>query len=165
MDIDSCYQVGYVIKRHGFKGDVKILLESSLPKNLESIFVEIDNRLIPFFIEEISGLNDIAIVKLEDVNNSEQADRLSKCRLYLPNSSKSKSDKLETNNLIGFTVCTDSEELGTITAINNHALNPLLVVSLQGKEFLIPISDYFIKEIDASEKRVKVALPEGFLDI
>ena len=157
MDIDSCYQIGYVIKRHGLKGDVKILIESALPKKLESIFVQIDNRLVPFFIEQISVLKDIAIVKLEDVNNPEQADQLCKCGVYLPNSSKPKSDKLETNDLIGFSVYADSENLGTVTSINNHTLNPLLVV--------IPISDYFIKEIDQSDKKVKVELPDGFMDI
>jgi 16S rRNA processing protein RimM len=165
MDIDSCYQIGYVIKRHGLKGDVKILIESTLPKKLESIFVQIDNRLIPFFIEQISVLKDIAVVKLEDVDNPEQADRLCKCAVYLPNSSKPKSDKLETNDLIGFSVYADSENLGTITSINNHTLNPLLVVTLEEKETLIPISDYFIKEIDQNDKKVKVELPDGFMDI
>lgn len=166
MDIDSCYQVGYVIKRHGLKGDVKILLiESALPKKLESIFVQIDNRLVPFFIEQISVLQDIAVVKLEDVDSPEQADRLGKCAVYLPKSLKPKSDKLETTDLIGFSVYADSENLGTITSINNHALNPLLVVTHQGKEILIPISDYFIKEIDQSDRKVMVELPNGFMDI
>ncbi|MEQ8362532.1 MAG: ribosome maturation factor RimM [Cyclobacteriaceae bacterium] len=165
MNIDSCYQIGYVIKRHGLKGDVKILIESRLPKKLESIFVQIDNRLIPFFIEQISVLKDIAVVKLEDVNTPEQADRLCKCAVYLPSSSKPKSDKLETNDLIGFSVYADSENLGTITSINNHTLNPLLVVTLEERETLIPISDYFIKEIDQSDRKVKVELPDGFMDI
>ncbi|MEP2670605.1 MAG: ribosome maturation factor RimM [Cyclobacteriaceae bacterium] len=165
MDIDSCYQIGYVIKKHGLKGDVKILIESPLPKKLESIFVQIDNRLIPFFIEQISVLNDVAIVKLEDVNTPEQADSLCKCGVYLPNSLKPKSDKFETSDLIGFSVYANSENLGTITAINNHTLNPLLVVTLQEKETLIPISDYFIKEIDQADKMVKVELPDGFMDI
>lgn len=165
MEIDSCYQIGYVIKRHGLKGEVKILLESTLPKKLESIFIQIENRLIPFFIEQISVLKDIAIVKLEDINTPEQADRLCNYKVFLPNTSKPKSDNLETSDLIGFSVYTDSENLGTITAINNHALNPLLVVSFQDKELLIPISDYFIREINKSDKKVKVELPEGFMDI
>lgn len=165
MDIDSCYQIGYVIKRHGLKGDVKILIESALPKKMESIFVQIDNRLIPFFIEHISVLNDVAIVKLEEVDTPEQADRLTKCGVYLSNSSKPKSNHFETNELIGFSVYADAENLGTVTAINNHALNPLLVVTLNEKETLIPISDYFIKKIDLGDKLVKVELPEGFMDI
>ncbi len=165
MEIDSCYQIGYVIKRHGLKGDVRVLLESELPKKLESIFVQINNRLIPFFIEHISILNDQAIIKFEDVNSPEQADQLIRNAVYLPKSLKKKSNKLETNDLIGFSVFADSEKLGTITSINNHALNPLLVVAYEDRELLIPISDYFIKKIDPKLKKVKVELPEGFMEI
>lgn len=167
MNIDSCYQVGYVIKRHGLKGDVKIHLESSLPIKLESIFVEIDNRLIPFFIEQISILNDQAIVKLEEVDNPDQADRLVKCGVYLPQSVKPKStsNELETKYLIGFSVHFKTLNLGNITAINNHTLNPLLVVSNNEREMLIPISDYFIKHIDQKLKKIKVELPDGFTEI
>lgn len=167
MDVDSCYQIGYVIKRHGLKGDVKIHLESSLPKKLESIFVNQDNRLVPFFIENISILGDTAIVKLEEVDNLEQADKLARCSVYLPNSMKPKPDnnRLETNDLVGFSVHHNSDNIGIITAINNHTLNPLLVISNHEKEVLIPISDYFIKNIDFKNKKVAVALPEGFLDI
>ena len=59
----------------------------------------------------------------------------------------------------------DSEKLGTITSINHHSLNPLLVVAMKEKELLIPISDYFIKEIDLQAKKVWVELPEGFMEI
>ena len=167
MDIDSCYRIGYVMKRHGLKGDVKIRLESSLPQKLESIFVEINNRLVPFFIEQISVLNDVAILKLEDVNGPDQADKLVRHGVYLENSKKpkSKSKQLETNELIGFLVHTDAQELGTVISINDHALNPLLVVSKEGHEMLIPISDYFIKRIDRKKKNIEVELPDGFTEI
>ena len=165
MDMGSCHQVGYVIKRHGVKGSVKVFLEFPLPKKLESIFVEIDNRLVPFFIEEASVLNNIAVMKFEDVDTPEQADRLAKCGVYLPHSSKPKRGNLDTHDWIGFSVFRGSEKLGTITSINHHALNPLLVVAMKEKELLVPISDYFIKEIDLQAKKVWVELPEGFMEI
>jgi len=167
MDIDSCYRIGYVIKRHGLKGDVKIHLESPLPKKMESIFVKIDNRLIPFFIEQISVHQAQAIIKLEDVNNPEQADRLAKRSVFLPNSDKPKSNSndLDTSTLLGFSVHFNSQKLGKIKAINNHALNPLLVVEGSEREILIPISDYFIKSIDQKSKKIKVDLPDGFIEI
>ncbi|MEQ8810246.1 MAG: ribosome maturation factor RimM [Imperialibacter sp.] len=167
MDIDSCYQIGYVIKRHGLKGDVKVHLDSPLPKKLESIFVEIDNRLVPFFIEAISVLEDLAIIKLEEVDNPDQASKLNKCKVFISNTYKPKSngDEFETSDLVGFSVYSNSENLGTISSINNHALNPLLVVVNNQKEMLIPISDYFIKGIDHTLKRVKVELPDGFVEI
>jgi len=167
MDIDSCYQVGYVIKRHGFKGDVKIHLDSALPKKLESIFVMQNNRLVPFFIEAISVLDDVAIVKFEDVNTPEQATALLKSGVYLPNSQrpKSRSKGMADPEIIGFEVFEGKAKLGHILSINEHALNPLLVIDAEGKELLIPISEYFIKKIDLVKRRVDVTLPDGFLNI
>ncbi len=167
MDIDSCYQVGYVIKRHGLKGEVKIHLESALPKDLESIFVEIDNRLIPFFIEDISVKGDLAIIKLEDVETPEQASNLANNGVFLPNSyrPKSSSKSMDYKDLVGYAVHFNAIELGEVKSVNDHALNPLLVVSNGEREMLIPISDYFIKQIDQKKKKVKVELPDGFIEI
>ncbi len=167
MEIDSCYQVGYVIKRHGLKGDVKIHLDEPLPKKLESIFVKIDNRLIPFFIEDISVHNDQAIIKLEDVTGPDQADKLVRCGVFIANSLKPKSKRksFENADLIGFSVFFNAKKLGVVNSINDHALNPLLVIPGEEKEILIPISDYFLKSIDKKVKSIEVKLPDGFLDI
>lgn len=167
MDIDSCYQIGYVIKRHGLKGEVRIHLESPFPNKVESIFIEIDNRLVPFFIETISVSENQAIVKLEEVDGPEKASQLSSCAVYLPNSFKQKRNynNLEINDLIGFSVIFKKQSLGSVSAVNQHALNPLLVVSGNEKELLIPISDYFIKNIDYKLKNITVELPDGFTEI
>ena len=167
MDIDSCYQVGYVIKRHGLKGDVKVHLDEPLPKKLESIFVEIDNRLIPFFIEQVSVMQDQAIFKFEDVSTPEQADKLAKHSIYLPLKSKNKaqSKSLNINDLVGYEVHFQGSSIGQVKWVNDHALNPLLVIPSKEKEILIPINDYFIKKIDNNKRIVNVDLPEGFLEI
>lgn len=167
MDIDSCYQVGYVIKKHGLKGDIKIILTSPLPKKLESIFVEIDNRLVPFFIEHVSILHDQAILKLEDINSPEKADHLAQNRVFLPLSIKPKNQSKESNSaeLIGYSVYFKTQRLGIISDINQHALNPLLVVKGEKSEVLIPINDYFVKKVDRKLKQVAVELPDGFLEI
>lgn len=156
-----------MIKRHGLKGDVKIHLDSPLPENLESIFVEIDNRLIPFFIQDVSILHDVAIIKFEDVEGPDQANKLVKSAVYLPNESKPKSEsnELKMSDLIGFSVYSKKKNLGIISGINQHTLNPLLVVTQNETEMLIPISDYFIKDIDYKLKKVKVELPDGFTEI
>jgi 16S rRNA processing protein RimM len=156
-----------VIKKHGLKGDVKIILSSPLPKKLESIFVEIDNRLVPFFIESISILHDQAILKFEDIDSPEKADQLTQNRVFLPLSirPKSQSKRPNSSELIGFSVYFNSHRLGIVSDINQHTLNPLLVVKNEESELLIPINDYFIKKVDRKLKKVMVELPDGFLEI
>jgi len=40
MTIDDCYQLGYIVKTHGLKGEVQIYLDVDAPsdyRNLESV--------------------------------------------------------------------------------------------------------------------------------
>ncbi|MEQ8301959.1 MAG: ribosome maturation factor RimM [Cyclobacteriaceae bacterium] len=168
MDIDSCYRVGYVTKRHGLKGEVKIHLETSLPnEKLESIFLEQNQRLIPFFIEGISTHADTGIFKLEDIDTPEQADSILRCHAYLPKSlfKEEESPGPAMTDLIGFEVWFHNQLIGEVTEINDFALNPLLIVKNGEKEVLIPFGAQFVKEIRDTEKKVLVDLPDGFLDI
>ena len=52
----DCYHLGYIAKLHGFKGEVSFFLDatdSSEYASLESVFVDINGQLTPFFIESI----------------------------------------------------------------------------------------------------------------
>ncbi len=166
MDIDSCFQAGYVIKRHGLKGEVKVHLDFPFPQSLESIFVEIDNRLVPFFIQAVSVLGDKAIIKLEELNTPEEATQIARAAIYLPNSLKPKPARNDFGRaLLGFAVMCGKENLGIVESITDHPRNPLLIVSNNGKELLIPATKHFIKKVRHKAKEISVALPDGFLDI
>ena len=168
MDIDSCYRVGYVTKRHGLKGEVKIHLETNLPhEKLESIFLEQNQRLIPFFIQGISTHADTGIFKLEDIDTPEQADTILRCHAYLPKAlwREDEHPAPAPKELIGFEVWLRSQLLGEIKDVNDFALNPLLIVNNGEREVLIPLNPQFVKEILPNERKVLVELPDGFLDI
>lgn len=166
MDIDSCFQAGYVIKRHGLKGEVKVHLDIPFPPSLESIFVKIDNRLVPFFIQTVSVLGNNTIVKLEELNTPEEANQMARAAVYLPNALKPKTTPNDFGRiLVGYTVICGKENLGIVENVSNHALNPLLIIKNNGKELLIPATEYFIKKVNHQAKEISVDLPEGLLDI
>ncbi len=168
MDIDSCYRVGYVTKRHGLKGEVKIHLETGLPnEKLESIFLEQNQRLIPFFIEGLSIHADTGIFKFEDIDTPEQADTILRCYAYLPKSlwKEDEHPAPGPEELIGFEVWFRDQLIGAVKDINDFALNPLIIVQNGEREVLIPFSAQFVKEIRIKEGKVLVDLPDGFLDI
>lgn len=60
MNIDDCYQLGYIIKPHGLKGELQLLLDVDSPEdyqNLESVFVRQGQQLVPFLLSiSMSGL-------------------------------------------------------------------------------------------------------------
>ena len=87
MDIDSCYQLGYVIKPHGLKGDISIYIDADEPqayRNLESVFIQQDNNLVPFFIAKIKISGQKAILSLEESTTIESAQSLKGSALFLP---------------------------------------------------------------------------------
>ena len=56
MRKEDCYLLGKITRKHGLSGNIILKLDTDQPefyKNLESIFVEINGLLVPFFIEKI----------------------------------------------------------------------------------------------------------------
>ncbi|HMI66323.1 MAG TPA: ribosome maturation factor RimM [Cyclobacteriaceae bacterium] len=169
MDIGSCYKVGYIAKTHGLKGEVTIVVTESLPlQKSTSVLVEVRGALVPYFIQHISDRGDKAFVKLEDVDSPEQAKALKGCGLYLPKNVRPRLDRGEfyDDEVIGFEV--EDEKLGLLGEIREVVQigpNRLLAIDRSAKELLIPIQGPFIQSVNKSKKKVRVDLPEGFLDI
>ena len=167
MKIEECYKIGYVSKTHGLKGEVTINILPDCPDltSIETIYVGDD--LVPHFIASISIKADKAFLRLEDVDDIDQAIALKGQSLYLPKSDRPKLARGEFYNdeIIGFEVIEDENVLGKISEIMEAGPNRFIVVDHNGKEVLIPVNGPFIKSLNKSKKRVTVELPEGFLDL
>jgi 16S rRNA processing protein RimM len=171
MNIESTYKIGLVLKPHGLKGEVTISLDAEALAGLdgiESVFLEKDQRLVPYFIESISVRGEKAFVKFEDIDSYEAAEGISKRAIYLPKSTRPKSGRGEfyDDEVIGFLVQDEAlGELGEISEVVDAGANRLLVLHHQGKEVLIPVNSPFVSSVNKSKKRIVVNLPDGFLDI
>jgi 16S rRNA processing protein RimM len=171
MNIDTCYKIGFIMKPHGLKGQVTIALDPEAPEDFSSIdtvFVQVRERLLPFFIEGISLKGNKAFLKLEEINTPEDAQHISKSALYLPKTARPKSARgaFYDDEVIGFEV-TDTAigSLGKITEVVQAGPNKLLSVDYQGKEVLVPLNSPFIDSVNKTKKRIIVTLPDGFLEI
>jgi 16S rRNA processing protein RimM len=171
MEIDSCFKIGWILKPHGLKGEVTVVLENEAPADLsqlESVFVEQNQRLVPYFIESVSAQDKKAYVKFEDVDSVDAAAQIAKKSIYIEKSSRPKSGRGEfySDEVINFEVYDQVQGfLGEIKEIMAAGPNRLLVVSKNEKEILVPINGPFIISVNKSKKTVRVDLPEGFLDI
>ena len=171
MDIDSCYQLGYVIKPHGLKGDVSIYIDADNPqtyRNLESVLILQDKQLLPFFITSIKVSGNKAILNLEGSDNIESAQALKGAALYLPLSTLPElaDDQFYFHEIIGFVVHDkNSGEIGPVTAVYDVGPQDLLAIAHKGREVLVPINDETVSKVDKNKKQIFVKIPDGLLDI
>lgn len=172
MQKKDCFYLGKVIKKFSFKGELVIKLDTDEPElyhELEFVYVEKGNKLIPFFIETCSFPKaDIMRVQFEDVYTEADADILVKCGVYLPLKflPKLTEDQFYYHEITGFEL-EDSRfgKVGTITRIDDSTAQPLFVIDHKGREILIPMVSEFIREIDKENKRVTVETPQGLIEM
>ena len=172
MRKEECFYLGKIAKKFSFKGEVLIYLDTDEPElyeNMESVFVECGKNLVPFFIENSSlHKNDFLRVRFEDVSTEEQADEIMGNAIYLPISMLPKltGNKFYFHEVIGFEV--EDKRLGVvgiIQSINDSSAQPLFEVLNGEVEILIPMIDHFLVEIDRKNKKVKMDLPEGLIEM
>lgn len=147
------------------------MLEDDAPadfSSIDSVFLEQNSRLVPYFIETVSGQSKKAFLKFEGIDSPEAAKMISKQSVYIPKSLRPKAQlgKFYDDEVMEFEVYDDQKGLlGKINDVIAAGPNRLLAIEYQGKEVLIPINGPFIKSVNKTRKRIDVALPEGFLDI
>ncbi len=172
MQKEDCFYLGKIVKKYSFKGELLIKLDSDDPEiytEMESVFVEKNKSLIPFFIERSSlHKSELLRVKFEDINNDEDTDPLLKCDLYLPLEflPKLTGNKFYYHEIIGYTVEDKNfGEVGTITGVNDSTSQALFEINRNGKEVLIPLIDDFIKNVDRETKTLQLEVPKGLIEI
>ena len=172
MQNKDCFLVGTVFKLHGYKGDVNIYNDDDIPFNFSSIkyfLINLDNNLIPFFVDRVRSTKpNIILVKFKDINSEKEAKKILKKAVFLPN----ELSLVENNNgftekqLLGFTIIDiKMGELGKITYINSQTAQQLIYINKDGKEFCFPKHEQFIKKIDVKEKIMEVEISKELLDL
>lgn len=171
MDVDQCYQLGHIIKSHGIKGEVGILLDVDFPqkyRNLESVFVETDQKLVPFFITSITVKKNKAVVKFEDVESIEAAEALKGRPLYLPLDMlpELQGSQFYYHEIVDFQVIDARHgRLGPVDTVYSLPNQDLMAVIYNRKEVLIPVKDEIITRVDREAQEIHVDLPEGLLEV
>lgn len=172
MKKEDCFYLGKIVKKYSFKGELLIKLDTDQPElyeDLDAMFIEVRNTLIPFFIESSQlHKSDLLRVQFEDVTTEADADSLLKCEVFLPLEllPKLEGDKFYFHEVIGFTM-EDKKygKVGIITGINDSTAQALFEVDNNGKEILIPLNDEFIVEVDRKNHTILVDTPEGLIDL
>lgn len=172
MRKEDCFYLGKIVRKHSFKGEVVIKLDTDEPElyeNMESVFVLHGTNLIPFFIEKslLQKGNQLR-TKFEGVDSEKDADGILKSGVYLPVSTLPKlaGNKFYYHEVVGFTLeDVNFGVVGEIVDINDKTAQPLFEVDREGVDIFIPMIDHFIKKIDRKNNKVVVEVPDGLIDL
>ena len=172
MRKEDCFYLGRIVRKHSFKGEVVIKLDTDEPElyqEMESVFVNLGNNLIPFFIEHslLQKGNQLR-VRFENIENEVDAEAILKAGIYLPLTMLPKltGKKFYFHEIIGFQVEDEKHgNIGEITGVNDTTAQPLFEVELGSTQMLIPMLDEFIIKVDRENKIMFLKTPEGLVDM
>ena len=169
---DEVYKIGKLGKPHGVKGEITFAITDDVFDRVDAeyLVLDIDGILVPFYMEEYRFKNDEnVLVKFEDIDTQEQARNYTGCEVSFPRHlSDSDEENLSWAEIIGFHLVdvVTGKTVGTIDNVDDSTLNLLFEVTTpDGKDVLIPASNDLIEEVSAEKKEIRMAVPEGLLEI
>lgn len=171
MTIAECFNLGYISKRSGNHGELTFVLDVDDPtrySKLQSVFIDINKSLVPFFIKRIQVRGNNATVSLDGIDSIEKAEELLKRSLYLPLSflPKLTGKKFYFHEMPGYTVHDKNHgDIGTVTEVMDFPQQAIFKIRKDAFEILVPARDEFIINIDRDKKHLEIEAPEGLIDI
>ena len=167
--------IGKISKTHGFDGDVLIILDVDNPEyfeELESVFVEFNGKLIPFFVSNIaySSKTNLRLTFL-DYYSDKKINEFVGCSLYLPiycfPTPLDNNFEEEFSEFIGYNAINIKTGLtiGMIIAVIENPAHLLFEIDTKSKKILVPAVDDFISSIETNKKTISFSLPEGLLEL
>jgi len=162
--------IGKVVSTQGNKGEVNVLpLTDSTDrfKKLASVFLKNNRGQTIINIEKMRIQKDMVILKLEDIENIEEAKTIvgSFLEVERKNAVKLPKDTYFIFEIIGLEVYTeDNLFLGKVENVINTGSNDIYIVKdINNKELFIPAIREVVKNINLEKKRITINMVDGLI--
>ena len=161
MDI---IKLGKITAPQGIKGEVRVYPYTDKPTR----FSEIEAVLLNGHrcrIEKARYMKNMAILKLEGIDDRNAAEAMRNRELLLPREElwKQPEDTYFVDDLVGCAVVSeDGAPVGTLKTIHSRPAQDLYEIEKEdGSSFLLPAVKEFIKDVKTDEKIIVIHLIEG----
>lgn len=169
---EEVIRIGKLLKPHGVKGELSMLCENDCfdrSEDCDYLICDMDGILVPFFIDSYRfKSNTSLLIKFDDIDTVEQAERMAGVNVYFPKEFIGEEDMegLPEEFLSNYTVSdVHLGDIGTIDHIDDSTINTLLIIKNGGREIMIPFHEEFIKDIDEQNHHIVMELPEGLVQL
>ena len=163
-----------VVKTQGRHGEVAAEIHSDVPERfakgmkLLALAKSEDSRR-ELEIEDLWPHKGLLVLKFRGVDSMSDAELVVGSELQVPSTERAKLEAgwNYVHDLIGCTVLDRSQEIGRIEDVQFGAGEaPLLVVGNEaGKEFEVPFAEAYLEGVDVAQRKLRMNLPEGMLEI
>ena len=163
-----------VVKTQGRHGEVAAEIHSDVPgrfaagMKLFALGKSQDARR-ELEIEDLWPHKGLLVLKFRGVDSMSGAELLVGCELQVPGAERAELERGWTyvSDLAGCTVLDRGREIGRIEDVQFGAGEaPLLIVAGEkGKKFDVPFAEAYLERVDVAQRRVRMNLPEGMLEI
>jgi 16S rRNA processing protein RimM len=170
--VDDLISIAVIARPHGVRGEVVADVLTDFPERFEELaavkVVRHGALLGELKIEDARFHKERLLLKFAGYDTVERAGELREARLVI---SRDELVELPADNyyefdLIGCEVETvEGLRVGRVAAVNDFGAAPLLVVKDGGREHLIPLTRDICTEVDTGAKRIRIAPPEGLLEL
>ena len=160
--------LGEILKPHGIKGELKILFYNEESKSLQKnqkVFLESPQKnIIEYKIERIFYSFRKNRIKFFDINTIDEADDL---RGYIVNVDRNDLPKINDSeyyliDLVGYSLIDKSNNnYGKVIEVLALPANSVLNISKDDKEYLIPLIDDVVLEVDQNQEVIIIDPIEG----
>ena len=171
MTKDTCFYVGKIVKTHGLKGEVTLRIDNEQFDEIEELnyfLLDINDKLIPYFVENITFHSNKSFVLFQDLKTLEAANQLVGISSYLPLDllPEKEGNDFYSHEVVDFLVIDEEKgELGKVQEIIEYPTQSLIQIVINGKEVLIPIHDDIIQDVNREEKTIYIKAPNGLIDM
>ncbi|MBE6337702.1 MAG: 16S rRNA processing protein RimM [Lentimicrobiaceae bacterium] len=171
MTKDTCFYVGKIVKTHGLKGEVTLRIDNEQFDEIGELnyfLLDINDKLIPYFVENITFHSNKSFVLFQDLKTLEAANQLVGISAYLPLDLLPEKDGNDfySHEVVDFLVIDEEKgELGKVQEIIEYPTQSLIQIVINGKEVLIPIHDDIIQDVNREEKKIYIKAPNGLIDM
>ena len=165
--------IGQIINTHGIKGELKVKVFSDSVQRFEGMkrvfasATEQSEDKVELHITGIRYQNDIVLMKVEEIQELTQAEKVKRYYLQIPEEEllPLPEGRYYIYQLEGLQVWEKDVCYGELIEVMQPGSTDVYVVSDGKREILIPALKTVIKAVDLDRKHMEVELPAGLQEI
>jgi len=162
-----------VVKTQGRRGEVACEILSDVPHRfaagMKLLALGADNRRRELEVEDLWPHKGLLVLKFAGIDSISEAQTLVGCELQVLGNQRAglPAGWNYVSDLVGCTVLDHGREIGSIAQVQFGAGEaPLLMVrDAKDKIFEIPFAKAYLVAVDVQNRRVRMELPEGLLEV